>query len=192
MLLGAVFDLHFVCKESNMSLSRLLLCAAIAGALPLASAADTPEPLLGTANLSLAGASALLDRAVAKAIGEGVHPCIAVTDASGYLLAFKRMDGAAPGCVEAAIKKANSAAINDVDTVVFYDMARKDNLQLGSIPGILPAVAGLVIRQQGQRVGGMGVAGGASDAQEQRFATEVVRAFEKTLPAPQPLKETHP
>jgi len=185
-------DRHFVCKESNMSLSRLLLCAAVAVALPLANAAEAPAPLLGGANLSLAGASALLDQAVTKAAGEGVHPCIAVTDASGYLLAFKRMDGAAPGCVEAAIKKANSAAINDVDTVVFYEMARKDNLQLGSIPGILPAVAGLVIRRQGQRVGGMGVAGGASDAQEQRFATEVLRAFEQTLPAPQTLKETRP
>ncbi|PYB78926.1 hypothetical protein DMX11_08295 [Pseudomonas sp. LB-090624] len=175
-----------------MSLSRLLLSATVAGLLPLANAAQAPQPLLDAANLSLAGASALLEQAVAKAIGEGVHPCIAVTDASGYLLAFKRMDGAAPGCVEAAIKKANSAAINDVDTVVFYDLARKDNLQLGSIPGILPAVAGLVIRQQGQRVGGIGVAGGAGDSQEQRFATELVRAFEKTLPVPPTLEEHRP
>ncbi|WP_052750428.1 GlcG/HbpS family heme-binding protein [Pseudomonas putida] len=167
-----------------MSLPRLLLSAVVAlSAAPLARAAQPQNPLLSAAGLSLSGASTLLDQAVAKATGEGVHPCIAVTDPSGYLLAFKRMDGAAPGCVEAAIKKANSAAINDVDTVVFYDMARKDNLQLGSIPGILPAVAGVVIRQQGQRVGGIGVAGGASDAQEQRFATELVRAFEKTLPA---------
>lgn len=166
-----------------MSLPRLLLSAAAAlMTLPAANAAEPSSLLHPGANLSLAGATALLEQAIAKATGEGVHPCIAVTDASGYLLAFKRMDGAAPGCVEAAIKKANSAAINDVDTVVFYDMARKDNLQLGSIPGILPAVAGMVIRQQGQRVGGFGVAGGASDAQEQRFATELARAFEKTLP----------
>ena len=149
-------------------------------------AAEAVNTLRYGPNLSLSGATTLLDKAVSRAADDGVHPCIAVTDASGYLLAFKRMDGAAPGCVDAAIKKANSAAINDVDTVVFYDLARKDNLQLGSIPGILPAVAGVVIRQQGQRVGAIGVAGGAGDAQEQRFATELARAFEKTLPAPQP------
>lgn len=154
--------------------------------MPWAVAAENGSALRATVNLSLGGAGMLLDNAVAKAISEGVHPCIAVTDANGYLLAFKRMDGAAPGCVEAAIKKANSAAINDVDTVVFYDLARKENLQLGSIPGILPAVAGVVIRQKARAVGAIGIAGGASDAQEQRFATELVRAFEKTLPAPHP------
>lgn len=169
-----------------MSLPRLLLSAAVALLSQPSAQAAQPSPLLTGANLSLAGASTLLEQGVTKAAGEGVHPCIAVTDANGYLLAFKRMDGAAPGCVEAAIKKANSAAINDIDTVVFYDMARKDNLQLGSIPGILPAVAGMVIRQQGQRVGGIGIAGGAGDIQEQRFATELVRGFEQTLPAPHP------
>ncbi|MGE8047103.1 GlcG/HbpS family heme-binding protein [Pseudomonas monteilii] len=151
---------------------------------PCAIAAPGEASMRAANTLSLSGASSLLDTAVARAREEGVHPCIAVADANGYLLAFKRMDGAAPGCVEAAIKKANSAAINDVDTVVFYDLARKDNLQLGSIPGILPAVAGVVIRQHGQRLGAIGVAGGASDAQEQRFATDLVRAFETTLPAP--------
>ncbi|MFK3816033.1 heme-binding protein [Pseudomonas sp. NPDC089407] len=157
-----------------------LLCCVTVLAMPWAAASE--GALRGTQTLSLQGASALLDKAVAAAHQEGVHPCIAVTDASGYLLAFKRMDGAAPGCVEAAIRKANSAAINDVDTVVFYDLARKENLQLGSIPGILPAVAGVVVRQHGQAVAALGVAGGASDAQEQRFATDLVRAFEKTLP----------
>ncbi|WP_447739805.1 heme-binding protein [Pseudomonas laurentiana] len=38
------------------------------------------------------------------------YQCIAVTDANGYRPAFKRMDGAAPGYIEAVIKKANSAS----------------------------------------------------------------------------------
>lgn len=163
---------------ASMRLPSILCIATLCAPWAMAS----EGALRSTHTLSLEGASALLDRAVAAARQEGVHPCIAVTDASGYLLAFKRMDGAAPGCVEAAIGKANSAAINDVDTVVFYDLARKENLQLGSIPGILPAVAGVVVRQHGQAVAALGVAGGASDAQEQRFATDLVRAFEKTLP----------
>lgn len=166
------------------ALAHLLLPSLVTMMIAQGShAADNDGALRPSVNLSLTGATALLDSAVAKARSESVHPCIAVTDASGYLLVFKRMDGAAPGCIEAAIKKANSAAVNDVDTVVFYDLARKENLQLGSIPGILPAVAGVVIRQDGQPVGGIGIAGGASDAQEQRFATELARAFEKTLPA---------
>lgn len=174
------------CPKPASFVHRLLPSLLIMMVAPVCGAADSGATLQPGVNLSLDGATALLNQAVSRATVDGVHPCIAVTDASGYLLAFKRMDGAAPGCVDAAIKKANSAAINDVDTVVFYDLARKDNLQLGSIPGILPAVAGVVIRQQGQRVGAIGVAGGAGDAQEQRFATELARAFEKTLPAPQP------
>lgn len=154
-----------------------------AAVIPCAFADSPPGLLRPTTNLSLQGASRLLDQAVARATTDHVHPCIAIADASGNLLAFKRMDGAAPGCVAAAIKKANSAAINNVDTVVFYDLARKQNLQLGSIPGILPAVAGVVIRQHGEEVGSIGVAGGSSDDQEQQFATELARAFEQSLPA---------
>ncbi|UVL81165.1 heme-binding protein [Pseudomonas putida] len=169
----------------NVHFRRLLLAGLTLLAVPWAQASEGTA-LRGTTQLSMGGATALLDTAVAKARAEGTHPCIAVTDANGYLLAFKRMDGAAPGCIEAAIKKANSAAINNVDTVVFYDLARQKNLQLGSIPGILPAVAGVVIRQEGQAVGALGVAGGASDDQEQRMATELARAFEKTLPVSHP------
>ncbi|WP_339385826.1 GlcG/HbpS family heme-binding protein [Burkholderia sp. Ac-20379] len=156
---------------------------AIAVALPgYAFAADDAHALLRpAANLSLDGASQLLDRAVAQARADGVHPCIAIDDASGNLLAFKRMDGAAPGCVAAAMKKAESAAINGIDTVVFYDLARKQNPALGSIPGILPAVAGVVIRANGAVVGSLGVAGGSSDAEEQQFASGLAREFEATL-----------
>lgn len=118
---------------------------------------------------------------MARAQSDGVHPCISIDDASGHLLAFKRLDGAAPGCVAAAMKKAESAAINGVDTVVFYDLARKQNLQLGSIPGILPAVAGVVIRAHGEVVGSIGVAGGSSDTEEQQFASSLAHAFEAKL-----------
>ncbi|MBD1551104.1 GlcG/HbpS family heme-binding protein [Pseudomonas typographi] len=162
----------------------LSMVAALAiAAMPRAFAADASGLLRPATDLSLQGASLLLEQAITKATTDHVHPCIAIADASGNLLAFKRMDGAPPGCVRAAIKKANSAAINGVDTVVFYDLARQQNLQLGSIPGILPAVAGVVIRQQGEAVGSLGIAGGAGDAQEQQFASDLVRTFEKSLPA---------
>lgn len=162
---------------------RALALAGVASFPLMAMAAGNEALLRPRQDLSLQGASVLLEQAVAKAAADHVHPCIAVTDANGNLLAFKRMDGAAPGCVEAAIAKAHSAAINDVDTVVFYDMARKQNPALGSIPGILPAVAGVVIRQHGASIGSLGIAGGASDAQEQQMATDLVRSFESTLPA---------
>ncbi len=163
---------------------RLALAAA-ASTLPLsycALAAGNDDLVRPRVDLSLQGASVLLEQAVSKAAADHVHPCIAIADASGNLLAFKRMDGAAPGCVEAAMAKARSAAINDVDTQVFYDVARKQNPALGSIPGILPAVAGVVIRQQGAAIGSIGIAGGASDAQEQQFATDLARGFERGLP----------
>lgn len=172
--------------KTTMTMAALSLALLAAASSSAQAAAGTTASVVTQENLSTMAALQLAGRATEIANSRDMKICIAVTDANGYLLAFKRMDGAAPGCIEAAMKKANSAAINDVDTVVFYDPARKENLQLGSIPGILPAVAGGVIRQKEQAVGAIGVAVGADDAQEQRFATELVRAFERTLPALNP------
>lgn len=133
-----------------------------------------------SSSLSLQGASMLLDQAVEKAMHDGVHPCIAIDDASGNLLVFKRLDGSGPGCVEAALKKANSAAANRVNTIEFYNMSRQ-HPAIGSIPGILPAVAGVLVHQGKTVVGSIGVAGGASDEEEQQFATELVTNFEKLI-----------
>ncbi|MFP3373696.1 heme-binding protein, partial [Pseudomonas sp. SIMBA_068] len=87
-------------------------------------------------NLSTAAALQLAQKATDIARSRDMKICIAVTDADGHLLAFTRMQGAYAGCVEASIAKAKSAARFAIDTITFYDLARKENLAIGTIPGI--------------------------------------------------------
>lgn len=134
--------------------------------------------LVAPPTLSSAAARKLLAQGIAIAEQRGYHLCLAIDDAKGNLLAFDRQDDASPGCVEAAMAKARSAAANGVDTEKFLEFAQEHNPSLGAIPGIIPAVAGDVIHYDGAIVGSVGVAGGPSDAEETRFAGELRDAAE--------------
>lgn len=165
-----------------MNYGLLAIPAIFALASGVGYAAEPTSALVTQTSLSASGAAQVLQQAVKGAAAQNEHPCIAVDDASGFLVAFTRMEGAPPGCADAAIAKAHSAAINGVNTVVFYDAVRLQHLGYGFIPGILPAVAGVVIRHGNEIVGSIGVAGGPSDASEQELATTVAAQFAKTHP----------
>lgn len=161
--------------------SFAVACACLISA-PAAAAPTATAPMLSTpATLSSAAARRLLAHAIAISAERGYHLCLAIDGAAGNLLSFDRQDSAAPGCVEAAMAKAHSAAINGADTEVFLAFAREHNPALGAIPGIVPAVAGVVVRHQGAVVGSIGIAGGPSDAEEQRFAAELRQQLEGWL-----------
>ncbi len=165
-----------------MNYKLLAIPAFFALAAGFSQAAESASALVTQTNLSATGAAQVLELAVKGAVAHNEHPCIAVDDASGFLVAFTRMDGSAPGCAEAAIAKAHSAAINGVNTIVFYDAVRLQHLGYGFIPGLLPAVAGVVIRHGNSIVGSIGIAGGSSDASEQDMATAVAAQFVKAHP----------
>ena len=61
-------------------------------------------------SISLEGAEALLDAAVAKSVADGKVMVIAVCDAAGNLKAFRRMDGSPNLSVDIAINKAWTAS----------------------------------------------------------------------------------
>ncbi|RYD93886.1 MAG: heme-binding protein, partial [Sphingomonadales bacterium] len=60
--------------------------------------------------LDAADASMLVDLAIAASVAMDVPQNIAVVDAAGILLAFRRMDGAKPYTAEFAMAKARTAA----------------------------------------------------------------------------------
>jgi glc operon protein GlcG len=66
--------------------------------------------VIATHRLTHEGAMKVVDAARRKAEEMGVPQCIAVTDASGRLLAFVRMDGAKFLSVRTSIRKAMTAA----------------------------------------------------------------------------------
>jgi glc operon protein GlcG len=137
--------------------------------------------LVSPPTLSSADARKLLAQSIAVSKQRGYHLCLAIEDGHGGLLAFDRDDEAAPGCVAAAIAKATSAATNGADTEVFLAFARDHNPALGAIPGIVPAVAGVVLRKGDAVVGSLGIAGGPSDAEEKRFADELRQQLQAWL-----------
>lgn len=163
-------------KKTNVLLSASMFAALI----PAFAQAQTPAPtsasVVAQENVSTAAALQLAAQATQLAASRNMNICIAVTDADGHLLAFTRMQGAYAGCVDASIAKATSAARFAINTITFYDLARKENLAIGTIPGILPAVGGVVLKHDGLVVGSVGISG-ATDLTEQKLAEDVSATF---------------
>jgi len=141
-----------------------------------ANAPASSASVVAQYNVSTAAALHLAEVATDLAASRGMKICIAVDDADGHLLAFTRMQGAYSGCVDASMAKATSAARFAINTITFYDLARKQNLEIGSIPGILPAVGGVVLKQGSAVVGSVGISGD-TDLTEQKLAIDVAATF---------------
>ena len=162
---------------SAIAASILIPTIAFAQSTPAAAAPSAASAeVVPQYNVSTSAALHLADVATQLAASRGMKICIAVTDADGHLLAFTRMQGAYSGCVDASIAKATSAARFAINTITFYDLARKQNLEIGSIPGILPAVGGVVLKQGATVVGSVGVSGD-TDLTEQKLAVDVAATF---------------
>jgi uncharacterized protein GlcG (DUF336 family) len=144
--------------------------------MPTLAWAASAESVVSQPNVSTATALQLAQKATQLAADRHMRICIAVTDADGHLLAFTRMQGAYAGCVEASIAKATSAARFAINTITFYDLARKENLAIGTIPGILPAVGGVVLKHDNLVVGSVGISGD-TDLTEQKLAEDVSATF---------------
>lgn len=144
--------------------------------VPVLAQAQPVEQVVAQPNVSTAAALQLAERATQLAAERHMKICIAITDTDGHLLAFTRMQGAYAGCVDASIAKATSAARFAINTITFYDLARKENLAIGTIPGILPAVGGVVLKQGGAVVGSVGISGD-TDLTEQKLAEDLSATF---------------
>ncbi|WP_321880932.1 heme-binding protein [Paraburkholderia bannensis] len=160
-------------EKMKKVLVALVTAITVSGAVAAPADVAANEWLSTPPTLSSAAARRLLAQAIEIGDKRGYRLCLAITDSSGNLLDFDRHDGAHPGCVEAAIAKAKSAASNGVDTQRLLDLARDYNPSIGAIPGIIPAVAGVALLYQGKVIGGIGVAGGPNDKAEADFAAEL-------------------
>lgn len=82
----------------------------------------------------------LLNAAVRVAEEHGLKMCIAVVDAGGNLLDFKRMDGAWIGSVDIAIKKARTAVMFSMRTSLLDSEVQPG----GSLYGLENSNGGLI------------------------------------------------
>jgi glc operon protein GlcG len=112
--------------------------------------------------LTLEGAQELIARALAKAKADFHRPiCVAICDASGFLVAFARMDGSPIRSIEISQNKAFTAVRMGVPTDKFRARLQQDQLEasyfgerLIPLPGGNP-----LLTPNGELLGAIGISG---------------------------------
>lgn len=141
--------------------------------------------MLTIKRLSYDDAAILIEGAEAKAQEIGVPMCIAVTDDCGYLIAFKRMDGAKELSTTLAQDKAHTSAISKKTTADYNAAAVPGNLTNGiqtAAAGRFSTVGGgMPVVVDGAVVGAIGLSGGAAE-QDIQCAEAGLQAFLATDP----------
>ncbi|MGB1008326.1 MAG: GlcG/HbpS family heme-binding protein [Thiolinea sp.] len=95
-----------------------------------------------------------------KANAIGVPMCIAITDESGNLVAFERMDGGKTSSVNIAQEKAYTAAAARKATHEYNAACQPGNLVFGIHNSLSVVGGGLPVSVDGEVVGGIGISSG--------------------------------
>ena len=122
-----------------------------------------PEPYgmpIGLDNARKAAAAA-----IAEARKNGWLMAVAITDPSGELVYFAKMDGTQTGSVNVSIGKSRSAALFKRPTKVFQDMLASGGagVRVLALERAVPIEGGVPLVINGEIVGGIGASGGSSD-----------------------------
>ncbi|MEN9886253.1 MAG: hypothetical protein RL758_831 [Pseudomonadota bacterium] len=132
---------------------------------------NTPIPTsLSVQTISLKAAQAAVVAAVAHAESLGIRINVAVTDASGVLLAFARMPGAFLHSIDIAVDKAYTSASFGFPTSQWMGILEHDKALLVGLPQrprLVVFGGGLPIREGAVLIGGIGVSGGSAEQDEQ-------------------------
>jgi uncharacterized protein GlcG (DUF336 family) len=98
-----------------------------------------------------------------KAVELNLKMCIAVSDESGDLKAFRRMDGAPKLSIQISQDKAFTAASFSIATHAWFDFIKNDPPLLHGIthtPRLIVFGGGFPIVVEGEMIGAIGVSGG--------------------------------
>ena len=136
--------------------------------------------MLNIRRLGIEDANAIISAARLKAEEIGVPMCIAVTDESGNLIAFERMNGGKITSIDLAIDKSYTAAGVRKGTDVLGEVSHPGNPAYGlssTLGGRMVVVAGgLPVIVDGEVVGAIGVSSG-SPAQDLEVAEAGIKDF---------------
>ena len=136
--------------------------------------------MLTIKRLDIEDANRLIAGARAKAIEIGVPMCVAITDESGNLIAFERMNGGKITSINLAIDKSFTAVGIQKGTDALGEVNQPGMPAHGissTLGGRMVTIAGgLPVTYEGQVVGGVGVSSGLP-AQDYEVALAGVLAF---------------
>ncbi len=135
-------------------------------------------------SIDIATAERAIAAAAKKATELGLKMCIAISDESGDLKAFGRMDGAPKLSIQIAEDKAITAASYGLPTHVWYDFIKDDPPLLHGIthtPRLIIYGGGFPIVLEGEVVGAIGISGGhyKQDMECARVALQAIGADAK-------------
>jgi uncharacterized protein GlcG (DUF336 family)/quercetin dioxygenase-like cupin family protein len=136
-------------------------------------AATTQAQLVERKTLSLDGAHKVIAGAVAYAKKVNAPGgVIAVVDDGGNLMALERLDGTFAAGANISIGKARTAVLFKRPTKAFEDIIKNGRTAMVALPDayFTPLQGGIPITIDGQIVGGVGVSGAASAAQDEELA----------------------
>lgn len=132
--------------------------------------------------LELDDADQLIEVARVHAQQTNARVSIAVVDAAGSLITFRRLDGASAASVETSAAKARTAALTGSDSSHAEQAISSGRLALVTLQGVLHQpcalmTGGLVLRCEGDVVGAIGVSGMTPD-EDSAIARAGLEAFE--------------
>ncbi len=135
-----------------------------------------------SATLTLAGARAAIDAALARAEELGARMNVAVVDPGGVVLAFVRMDGAFAHSGDIARDKARTVVgFGGAPTHGLYEALSEEDAVIRGIanrPGIAAFGGGVPVVVDGELVGAVGASGGSAeqDAQVAQAGADAITA----------------
>lgn len=152
----------------------MFVAVAIVMGLPSFAAAQAPIPY-GTP-ISHEQAKKVIAAAAEEAKKQNWPVAIAVVDASGFLVAFERLDNTQLGSVEVAQEKAKTSALFRRPTKAFEETLAAGNTRVLKLPGALPVEGGLPIIVDGKVIGAIGVSG-VKSTEDAQVATAGIEAL---------------
>ncbi|WP_122049251.1 heme-binding protein [Asaia bogorensis] len=126
--------------------------------------------------MQLATALDYIDRALQIARERGVRVAVAVVDAGGHLVAFKKDDGTQLGSIELALSKARTSALFLRPTEDMEKALHAGKTMIAALPNVLPAGGGAPIMVNGAVIGALGLSGGEGET-DARLAEATIKAF---------------
>ncbi|WP_329281948.1 GlcG/HbpS family heme-binding protein [Streptomyces sp. NBC_01451] len=134
-------------------------------------------------SLTLDAADAIIDAALKHALSGGKAVSVAVVDTGGFVISVRRADGARPLTPDIARAKAYTAAVMQRPGRMLKKWQETQPVffsQLSQLPGAaLPIMAtegSVTIKKDGEIIGGLGIAGGTAD-EDQQIADEVLESL---------------
>ena len=168
--------------SGEIKMKRFLIISAIAisffAAAANAQTFDKKSITLDGARTVIAGA-----KAYAKA-NNAPGGVIAVVDDGGNLVALERLDGTFTAGANISVGKAKTAVMFKRPTKFFEDVIKNGRTSMVALPDFTPLQGGVPIMIDGQIIGGVGVSGAMSAAQDEELAIAGAASLTDQKPLP--------